>query len=242
MNFPYSAQNKLTAAEYNEVVKAAGIYAADSGSANAYVITVSPVPSSLITGMTFKFKAGFANTAAATINVNGLGAKTIKKNYNNDLIANDIVAGQLVAIQYDGTNFQLLSPVPPVPAGFTSGIITRALNGSSGVVNTAHNLGGIPRKVKMSAFLLSDSSSIIQKSRSVGVFIGGATNTIKETNAHSSSNIATATDTTNMVAIAVDGYGQNGVLTVDSTNLIMTWTIVGSPGAANIGILWEAWA
>jgi len=85
------------------------IFAVDSEGSDTYVITLDPVPSALTQGMTINFKANTANTGAATLNVNGLGAKTIKKNKDVDLITGDIKALQLVSVQYDGTNFQMVS-------------------------------------------------------------------------------------------------------------------------------------
>jgi len=58
----------------------------------------------------FSFVAANANTGAATINLNGLGAKSITKSGTTALAANDIVSGRLYLIEYDGTRFQLLNP------------------------------------------------------------------------------------------------------------------------------------
>jgi hypothetical protein len=88
------------------------IYAADAGSTDAYAITLVPAPTAYITGAFYNFKANTINTGAATLDVNGLGAKTIKKSYNSDLESSDILANQLVQVIYDGTNFQMLSPTP----------------------------------------------------------------------------------------------------------------------------------
>lgn len=84
-------------------------YQADSVGTDSYAITCSPAPTAYTTGMRFTFKAGTANTGAATLNVNSLGAKTIKKNYNVDLLTGDILANQIVEVVYDGTNFQMVS-------------------------------------------------------------------------------------------------------------------------------------
>lgn len=84
-------------------------YAADSGSTDAYVVTLSPTPVSLETGMEIKFKATNANTGASTLNVNSIGAITIKKNNDVDLAIGDIEATQIVKVIYDGTNFQMVS-------------------------------------------------------------------------------------------------------------------------------------
>lgn len=104
-------------------------YAADSVGTDAYAITVAPAPVAYVTGQTFTFKAGTANTGACTLNVNSLGAKTIKKNYNSDLGDNDILANQTVTVIYDGTNFQVSS----------------LLNDASIVDNTTNNIASASR-------------------------------------------------------------------------------------------------
>ena len=85
------------------------IYAADGGSTDAYAITLTPALQAYQTGLMINFKANTANTNACTLNVNGLGAVTIKKLHDQDLASNDIEAGQIVTVVYDGTNFQMQS-------------------------------------------------------------------------------------------------------------------------------------
>lgn len=113
------------------------IYAADTGAADAYVITLSPAPSTYTTGMVVRFKASAANaTTTPTINVNGLGAKTIVKRVNTALVANDILANQFLELIYDGTNFVLWSQFGNAPgtvtsvagAGLASGTVTSSGN------------------------------------------------------------------------------------------------------------------
>lgn len=105
-------------------------YVADTGAADVYAITLVPAISAYKTGQTFTFKATNANTTTSTLNVNGLGAKTIKKLGSTNLAANDILASQIVQVQYDGTNFQMMSPVGNAPmtstgdaSGLTVGIV-----------------------------------------------------------------------------------------------------------------------
>lgn len=87
------------------------IYGVPNGGTDTYAITVAPAPSAYVAGQVFRFKADVANTGAATLNVNSLGAVTIVKSFNVTLADGDIKAGQLVEVEYDGTNFQMLSPV-----------------------------------------------------------------------------------------------------------------------------------
>lgn len=89
-------------------------YAADTGTANTYVIAISPAFAAYVTGQRFAFKALNSNTWVSTINIGGLGAKTIKKTWwTADLASWDIVAGQIVELVYDGTDFEIQTQVPP---------------------------------------------------------------------------------------------------------------------------------
>jgi hypothetical protein len=82
-------------------------YVTDTGAANAYVVTLDPAPATY--PLMLQMKATNANTGASTINPNGLGAKTIKKNVNVDLAAGDIPAGGIASLVYDGTYYQLIN-------------------------------------------------------------------------------------------------------------------------------------
>ncbi len=62
-------------------------------------------------GLEIVFDANFTNTGSATLNVDAVAAATIKKHHDQDLEAGDIEAGQKVAVIYDGTNWQLMSPL-----------------------------------------------------------------------------------------------------------------------------------
>lgn len=85
-------------------------YAADAQASDTYVITLAPAPTAYTTGMPIYFKANTANTGAASLNVNSLGAKTIVKAVSTTLADNDILAGMICHVVYDGTNFVLLNP------------------------------------------------------------------------------------------------------------------------------------
>lgn len=90
----------------------APVFAADAGANDTYTATLSPAPSAYVTGNHYRFKANTANTGAATINFNALGAKTIVKaagGITTALADNDIRAGQWVDLVYDGTNMQMQS-------------------------------------------------------------------------------------------------------------------------------------
>lgn len=83
-------------------------YAADAGSTDAYAITSTVPLTALVAGKEITFKANTRNTGPATLNVDSLGAVSIKKDVDQDLATGDIKANQLVKVVYDGTNFQLV--------------------------------------------------------------------------------------------------------------------------------------
>jgi hypothetical protein len=95
-------------------------YAADTGSANTYVITQSPSPT-IIAGSIAVFKAAHANTGASTLNVNGGGAVAIKKQVSIALGAGDIAVGQIIVVVYDGTNWQLVGGSGDIAAQYVLG-------------------------------------------------------------------------------------------------------------------------
>lgn len=90
-----------------------------SATADTMTLTSGLSLSAYAQGTMFAFEAGAANTTAVTLNVDGLGAKAVVKNYNVALVAGDLIAGGLYIVAYEATagNFQLLSPTG-FPAGF----------------------------------------------------------------------------------------------------------------------------
>lgn len=86
----------------------AGNYAADSGTANAMVITLSPAPGSYIVGMPIRVKkSASANTGACTLNANGYGPLTIKHADGTDVVDGELPANGLIEVVPDGTNLIL---------------------------------------------------------------------------------------------------------------------------------------
>jgi hypothetical protein len=68
------------------------ITAADTGSANTYVVSFSPAITALTDGMVVWFKAKTANTGASTLNVNGIGASPMVGGAHSALQGGEIVA------------------------------------------------------------------------------------------------------------------------------------------------------
>ena len=207
-------------------------YAADAQASDTYVVTLSPVPSAYTAGMTVSFKANTVNTGAATLNVNSLGAKSIVKSYNLPLATGDIKANQIVEVIYDGTNFQLLSPVtlPAVAFGST----TKDLADASGAQTIAHGLAATPRYVKLtSTFTVADQAISFTTTN-----YNGTQYSLYSFSAADGAD--TGAGATFRIS-ASDSTYQEGVVTVDATNITITWTKTSTPtGIADL--IWEAYA
>jgi hypothetical protein len=84
------------------------VTATDTGTATGHILT----PSTALIGYTpmlcLLYKAAVTNTGALTVNVSGLGVKSIKTMAGADPTAGDIVAGYPMLLMYDGTNFVTL--------------------------------------------------------------------------------------------------------------------------------------
>lgn len=121
---PDAAATFITNQTKADVLEAA-LFAADAGANDTYAITLTPAITAYVTGAHYRFKANTANTGAATININSVGAITIVKvagGITTALATNDILAGQWVDLVYDGTNMQMQSLLGNAPVG--SGTVT----------------------------------------------------------------------------------------------------------------------
>lgn len=69
----------------------------------ALVATLSPAPTAYVDGMGIALKIANASTGATTLNVNSLGAKTIKKANGNDITSGFLKAGSIYSVRYNAT-------------------------------------------------------------------------------------------------------------------------------------------
>ena len=115
----------ITMGTYKIITLGAGTVASDAarldqvqGGTSTYITvtgtdtitgTVLPALAAYAAGNQFSFVVANTNTAAVTINIDGMGAKAITRTGSTALVAGDMVAGQAVEIIYDGTRFQLIN-------------------------------------------------------------------------------------------------------------------------------------
>lgn len=78
-----------------------------AGGTTAYTLTPSVAIDSYVTGTEFNIKMNATNTGASTINISGLGAKSLTKGGATALASGDLLINALYKITYDGTQFQV---------------------------------------------------------------------------------------------------------------------------------------
>ncbi len=96
--------------QYQQIQSGASTYLTGVAGTNTITASLSsPALVAYAAGNSFKFISAGANTGAVTININGIGAKSITKNGATALVTGDILSGATIEITYDGTQFQLVS-------------------------------------------------------------------------------------------------------------------------------------
>ena len=211
-----------------QVQDGAFVYAVDTGSADAYAISLSPAVTAYAAGQRFAFKAANASTGASTLAVNGLAVKTIKKNGNDDLAANDIKTDQIVEVEYDGTNFQMLSQLGNAPTSGISDVVDDTSPQLGGDLDLNGNAIDFPSTANISDVLdednmASDSAAALATQQSIKKYVddnAGDSITIDTENTDTS---VTSIPYTTIPAGASRVTGSiKGLSTNGSSNLVMT--------------------
>jgi hypothetical protein len=96
------------------------IYADDTGTVNILGLNCVPAVAALQKGMVFITEAAATNTGATVANVNGLTAPVVHASDRSTLLPFDINKGQMIALAFDGANFQLVWSAS-LPSGGSGG-------------------------------------------------------------------------------------------------------------------------
>lgn len=100
MGFQRSRYNPVTALAY---------YAVDTASNDTYLARINGI-GAYNTGLFILLNPVTDNTGACTLNINGMGAKSLKTVLAADPGTGHIDASQIVPLCYDGTNFVIMTP------------------------------------------------------------------------------------------------------------------------------------
>ena len=120
------------AANVSQIQNSNAILLASVAGTDTITASLSPALTAYANGQIFTLIPANTNTGAVTININGLGAKSITKNGSTALEANDLVAGVTYSLQYDGTRFQKIagSDYVSINGGQISGFRNAIINGN----------------------------------------------------------------------------------------------------------------
>lgn len=115
-------------------------YSVDTGTANAYIAAPAIPITAYSEGLRVRLKALNANTGVSTINVSGLGVKQIVRSDGTALQLGDIVANQILDLNYDGVEFRLsLAFAELSPAG----VMAKVAAGGNMIVNGTVDTDGV---------------------------------------------------------------------------------------------------
>lgn len=128
--------------------------------------------------------------------------------------------------------------VAAVAATYANGDETKNAADASTTQNIAHGLGAAPSNVEIIAMLKGPTASAVDEGLSIShVFYNGTTQSSMSN--YVSGAIVYTTDNSFTLNTSQTTGTQVGVVTVDATNIIITWTKTGSPTGTYI-LLWRA--
>lgn len=116
------------------------MYGTDAGAADAYEVTLPNTVTSYTDGMRVSFKASAANTGASTLDVDGVGAKSLTRQSGAALVVGDILENKMVVTMYNSTSdaFEIISNFADVALASCVAAIA-AIAAGSGVVVSAND-------------------------------------------------------------------------------------------------------
>ncbi len=116
-------------------------YGTTGGSANAYTLMLNPALAAYVAGVCVAVKIHAANTGTSTLNINGLGAKSIRDSKGNTLTAEKLIVNGVYTLRYDGTNFILQGE-----GGSGNAIASDLLSGKTASVDAGDIVGTMPNR------------------------------------------------------------------------------------------------
>ena len=193
-------------------------YVLDTGAADAYAIAPSPVISAYAAGQRFSFLASHTNTGASTLAVSGLASpKNILKRGTLALSAGDILVNGVYEVEYDGTQFQLMSPIA-TPQQSQSG---REVYAATSVGTDAYAVTIVPTPTLVNGMQLRVKLDVVNTGAATLAVNGGSALAIVK-------GVATALETGDLLA--------NEVITLSYNSTGTVWQLVDTPASLVVGI------
>lgn len=215
------------------------IVTATTGTEPAYVITLTNLYSGSYSQlMPILFNAHATNTGAATINVNSLGAKSLKRPDGTATQAGDIVSGQLYIINYDGTDFLI---VPGFGGG--TALAENSFLLASGTIPTASVLTANSSPVELIAAPGAGSFIVVHSVFDSLDYNSAAYATNTDSRIRYADNTTILNNTTaflSSVADIVRNTSPNSI-SVPINNAVQFFVFGGDPTAGNSDVKYKIW-
>lgn len=205
------------------------------GTGDVITLTPSPAITAYSAHQTFRFVVAAINTTTVTINVSGLGAKSLFKYGTVALAAGDLTVGTEVQITYDGTQFQWAAPIPAMQQRAKVADSTRI---STTTLTDDAELAGIALVATavyaVDMFLIFDGTTTAGMGIKVNVFYSGTVTGVPE--GAVSGNLI---DALSMLITTVSGTSTASNATVSTTtggNVLAFRGTIRTTGAGNLSM------
>lgn len=187
-----------------------------AGTAPAFTLTPSPAIGAYAANQRFRVSFNAAGiTGSNTLNVSGHGAKNLKQyDSTGTKVSGVIASGQLADVEYDGTDFVILDPLPP-GVGAPSPVRQTVFSGPIDANGNPSFLPATSASLSLTSQNISTGASALVVSAANGFAFGGALDRIGYSTANLTWSGLTA-NTTNYLYVDV---AVNGIMTPGSTTL-----------------------
>lgn len=136
----------------------------NGGAADAYTLTPTRALLAYGTNMVAIFTPNANNTGATTLNISGLGAKSVKSVSGAALSSNELVNGVMYAAMYNGSEFRLLGVTKGYVDGLAFSTALPAQTGNSGkVLSTDGSTASWSADLKAGTIRVVDSTDTTKK-------------------------------------------------------------------------------
>jgi len=140
-----------------------------TGTANNYILTPSPALLQYTAGDTFNVQFNVANTGPSTINVSGLGAKSLVLPPATALTGGELITSVTYTITYDGTNFQVTNTIPGIYPNLQTGTTYAFANSNRGNLVTFSNTSAIAATIGQAGSTFPDGWYVLVQNRNSGI-------------------------------------------------------------------------
>jgi len=152
-------------------------YGTTAGPANAYTLALAPALTAYAAGVCVAVKIHAANTAASTINVNGLGAKSILDSKGAAMASGKLKTDSIYTLRFNGSAFILQGE----GGGGGNATAAQILAGRTATVDDGEIIGTMPNKTGYVAPASLDASAAtkLYVTPPAGYYPGGVGNALE---------------------------------------------------------------